>query len=106
MSETITWASEADFRLVQQKCEDILDKITWRCTDQFNENTTLAEAVQLAKMDRDGGREGLRFIIPKTSEFADWMDYAFILTMYYNRTHNPRYYTIIRNMVYAVNLSV
>ena len=102
MSAELTWATEADFRLVQQKCEDILDKIEWRNTDVFDETTTIAEAVRLVKLGRDGGREGLRFIKPKTSCFRDWMDYAFILTMCYNWNKDERLYTVTRNWVYAL----
>ena len=99
MDAELTWASEADFRLVQRKCEEILDKIEWRNTDVFNESTTLAEAVRLVKLGRDGGRDGLRFIKPTTSCFKNWMDYAFVLTMCYNWNKSDRLYTVIRNRV-------
>ena len=88
MSEHITWASEADFRIVQQKCESLPNFIQWKRTDVFSASTTLEQAVQLAKIGRDGGPEGLQFIKPKTSCFKEWMDYAFVLAVWHNRNPN------------------
>ena len=104
----LTWNSEADFRLVQTKCMHHLETIEWLNNVSYDGNTSLADAVSLIKQGKDGGREGLRQLIPTSSDYHQWMDYAFIMTMGYNRMHTPNFYTILRNraaFIQSINVS-
>ena len=98
--EFTTWASEADFRKVQMACLTGLEKVTWLNNVSYDSSTTLAEAVVLIKQGKDGGENGVRQLIPSTSNFKDWMDLAFLITVAYNRDHNPQLYTILRKDFY------
>ena len=95
----LTWNSEADFRNVQSKCLQQLESIQWLHNVNYDDNTTLQDAVALIKEGKDGGREGIRKLIPTTSQFHDWMDLAFIITVGYNRMHDPNVFTILRNRI-------
>ena len=96
-NNSLTWATEADFRLVERRCTEILPEIEWQNNVQYTDATTLAEAVALVKNGKDSGLNGALHIRPTTSCFTSWMDYAFFLTVCYNRTHNSQFYTILRN---------
>ena len=95
--ETLTWATEADFRTVERKCNDLMFKINWQNNVQYTDATTLADAIALVKENKDGGLEGALQVRPVNSCFKSWMDFAFLLTMCYNRNHEQKYFTILRN---------
>ena len=95
----LTWNTETDFRAVQATCLHHLETIEWLNNTVYDEDTTLADAVTLIKQGMDGGREGLRRLIPVNSDYHQWMDFAFIMTMGYNRMHIPQFYTILRNRI-------
>ena len=93
---TLTWASENDFRSVQRKCFETIPKVQWLHNIEYDDNTTLADAVKFIKLNQDGGLDGILKLTPTTSCFHSWMDFAFIITVAYNRTHNPALFTILR----------
>ena len=92
----MTWATEADFRKVQQVCLDGISKVNWLNNITYSPTVTLAEAVELIKNNQDGGEHGIRQLIPMTSDYHDWMNLAFLITVAYNRDHNPQIFTILR----------
>ena len=92
----LSWATEEDFRKVQRCCLDGISKVSWLNNVTYEANVTLAEAAALIKNGFDGGEEGIRQLIPLTSEFSDWMDLLFLVTFAYNREQNPQLCTIIR----------
>ena len=56
------------------------------------------------KDDKDGGLAWALQVRPTNSCFKSWMDFAFLLTVSYNRTRNQRHYTILRNEYFLLEL--
>ena len=82
---------------VKIKCLATLQEIDWMNQIQFTDESTVAMAMDLARQGLDGGMEGTLKLQPKNLNFHDWMQYAHLCTILYNRTKVPEKYTILRN---------
>ena len=81
---------------IKDKCLDALNDINWKGQVAFNQQTTVEIAIKLAQEGLDGGLEGTYQLQPDDLNFHNWMQYAFLCTILYNRNRSTRKYTILR----------
>ena len=82
--------------VVKSKCLDALNDIKWSEQVNFTPETTINDAIELALQGLDGGMEGTYQLQPDGLQFHEWMQYAYLCTILYNRNRSLRRYTILR----------
>ena len=82
--------------VVKEKCLDALNEINWMGQVTFTPETTIDGAIELALQGLDGGLEGTYELQPTGLQFHEWMQYAYLCTILYNRNRSIRRYTILR----------
>ena len=77
-------------------CKQAIEDTTWPETDCPSPVITLAQALHLAKNGQNLSKDNVEKLEPKTMLFHEWMDYAHIVTICYNKCHQKKKYTILR----------
>ena len=83
--------------MVKDRCLAALNDIVWMDQLQFTDQTTIAVAIEYARQGLDGGLEGTFQLQPTDLDFHEWMQFAYLCTLLYNRNRNEKRYTILRN---------
>ena len=89
--------TENEFRRVSHRCEMAMEDIKWTNTADFTGDLTLNRAVEFAKNGQDAGYENTLSIQPKTACHHEWMEFARLLTLLFNRNREFKKFTILRN---------
>ena len=89
---------------VKDKCLDALNDITWMGQIEFDQQTTITTAIELAQQGLDGGLEGTYNLQPTDLNFHEWMQFAYLCTILYNRNRTIKKYTILRKATYQTLL--
>ena len=97
--------SEAEKERLKEICANFLDQVDWRNNTTFSADTSLSEALDLAKNGKDAGKIGAIAMEPKCLLFHEWMQYAHLITIYYNWNKSEQKYTILRNGCYSCIIS-
>ena len=61
--------------------------------------TTVKEAIAEIKDGKDIGWQQTWRLMPTSACYHDWMDFAFLLTLIYNRDNEPKRFTILRTVI-------
>lgn len=80
----------------EDKCRSARENIVWDTSAPFLPNLTLKEALHMAKNGENLNRRNAEMLEPATRDHNEWMDYAHILTIEYNKNRTERKYTILR----------
>ena len=91
-----TLLQETELKHIKQQCEWAQDEIVWKNDAPITAARTIKSALQAAVDGLDIGRERTLLLMPKTADYHVWMDYAHLLTIYYNRNRTVQRYTILR----------
>lgn len=93
MSRIITEELRKEY---ESKCRVACTNIIWDASAPFLPNLTLKEALHMAKNGENLNQSTAKKLEPTTNNHNDWMDYAHILTIEYNKNRTERKYTILR----------
>lgn len=73
-----------------------MEDIRWTNTADVVGDLTLVRALEFAKNDQDAGYENTLSLQPKTDCHHEWMEYARLLTLLFNRNRVFKKFTILR----------
>lgn len=93
--------TESELRPIRSRCDRALGEICWKYDATTADSLTLPRALEAAKIGKDMGLESTRSLQPLTDNYNDWMDYAFMLTILYNRNRSFKKYTILRKELFT-----
>ena len=96
-ADGIVLLTDDELDWIKRKCDEALDKIIWRNNTIYSADMTLFQAIEGAERGLDYGMEGALQVQPVSIAHMDWMNYARLLTIWYNRDHELKYFTILRN---------
>ena len=96
-ADGIILLTDQELQVMKEKCDRALARIIWRDNTIYSADITLREAIQGAERGLDSGLSGAWQVRPVSIAHMDWVDYARLLTLWYNRDHEQKYYTILRN---------
>ena len=88
--------NEATKRRINDELESMKTSINW---NNLGSAKNIAEATREAVKGRDLGWEGTRAMMPNNYDFHHWMNYAHLLTVLYNRDHEIKRFSILRNAI-------
>ena len=88
--------TDDELRIIQEKCDHALSRIIWRDNTIYSADVNLIQAIKQAEDGLDSGLRGALQVKPVSIAHMDWMNYARLLTLWYNRDHDYKYYTILR----------
>ena len=70
------------FFLIQLSCVILMAQISWKRNHEFDEDTTIHEAISLANSGRDGGLRGAFIVKPTTRDVTEWIQfYGYLLLL-------------------------
>ena len=95
----MTCLSKEEKEEILVKCNKALENVNWNNNTTFDADTTLAQAIQSARLNMDAGLHGALSMMPSTSNFHEWMDFVHLVTIYYNFGKIAKKFTILRNRV-------
>ena len=90
-----TW-SEESLEICKNKCQQARANIKWDNSAPFLPNLNLKEALRMAKNGENLNQRTVERLEPTTNNYNEWMDYAHILTIEYNKNRTECKYTILR----------
>ena len=96
-ADGIILLTKEEHKIMQEKCDSALRRIIWRDNTVYAADTTLVQAIKAAELGLDAGFSGAYQMRPVSIAHMDWVNYARLLTLWYNRDHEMKYYTILRN---------
>ena len=64
--------------------------------NQMGKAETVADAIQEIKSGKDIGWHNTRLMTPSTDDHHAWMEFAYLITLIYNRDAANKRYTILR----------
>ena len=99
MNHSLTITAAEDMEIIVAKCYSALDHVTWRCDILFDASTTITLATQYARQGHDAGLEAMLDLAPPTTDFHEWINYALLCTVLYNRDNEPQRFTILRIVI-------
>ena len=100
-ADGVVLMTKEELENVRQKCDQALNKIIWRDNTIYAADVTLVQAIEAAEVGLDSGRRGALQVMPVSIAHMDWMNYARLLTLWYNRDHDYKYFTILRIKCYT-----
>ena len=77
-------------------CKQAINDTVWSETNCLSPITQLDQALSMAKEGQNLSKENVEKLEPKSMLFHEWMDYAHIITIFYNKCHKKKKYTILR----------
>ena len=86
-NEPLPMMDDAMKNRIIQRTDEYLSVVQWR--NDGNPNS-LQEALQMAKVGKDGGQLVTMELRPTTNDFHAWMDWSALVTFLYNRDTSVR----------------
>ena len=87
---------EKAFRDVLHRCNSALEDIRWENNAAPTSDLSFAQALEAARDEKDMGYSFTKSLQPQSRNHNEWMDYALLLTMLFNRNRPFCKYTILR----------
>ena len=95
-ADGIILLTDEELEFMKKKCDHALSRIIWRDNTIYSADVTLIQAIEQAEAGLDSGMRGALQVRPVSIAHMDWVNYARLLTLWYNRDHDNKYYTILR----------
>ena len=92
----MTNIDEKALREILRRCNSALEDIRWKNNATPTSDLTLAQALEAARDGKDMGYSFTKSLQPHSRNHNEWMDYALLLTMLFNRNRSFCKYTILR----------
>ena len=77
--------TEAEIKRIDDDCQAALKQVSWNNNADLANCFSIKQAIQLARDGFDGGPAAIEKFKPKDAAYNSWMDYAHLITVYYNR---------------------
>ena len=91
--------TEAEIDTINTDCENALNQVLWYTNADLSNCSSIRQAIQLARDGLDGGPTAIEKFKPNNGNFTAWMNYAHLITVYYNRDKRVKKYTILRTRI-------
>ena len=99
MNEEKIIATKEEILEIRIRCLDALDKVTWRCDIQYEKDISIKNATHYARQGHDAGDVAVKQLQPSSEDFNQWIAFAGLCTVLYNRDNLPPKYTILRIVI-------
>ena len=85
-----------EFERTRDSCNWALTRITWKNNATVDAAQSRSKALLAANNGMDPGHDKTRSLAPQTMLYHEWMQYAHLLTILYNRDRAEKRFTILR----------